>query len=102
MAMYRPKPAEPHQLRDAAGIIAVRLHRHRLERIAHMPRLKQLNRKTRLLQRRKQPLRQRTSLEPDPMKLEAKCVEPLDQGLRFARHLSLANDFAAGIHDAHT
>src|SRR5467141_1809346 len=29
LAVYRPEPAEPHQLRDLAGVVAVRLHRHR-------------------------------------------------------------------------
>ena len=56
LAMHRPEPAKPHQLGNAARIVAVRLHRHRLEGITHVPRLQQLDRKTALSQRRKQPL----------------------------------------------
>src|SRR3974377_2420458 len=38
-AMHRLGPTEPAQLRDAACIVSIRLHRHRLEGVAHMPRL---------------------------------------------------------------
>ena len=34
-AVHSPEPAEPHQLRDAAGIVPICLHRHRLEGVAH-------------------------------------------------------------------
>src|SRR5262249_8702408 len=36
LAMHRSEPAQPHQLRDSARVITVGLHRHRLERVAHM------------------------------------------------------------------
>ena len=68
LAVHRAEPAEPHQLRDPAGIVAVRLHRHRFEGIADVSRLQKLNRKARLPQRRVQPLRQRTCFKPDPLK----------------------------------
>jgi hypothetical protein len=44
LAMHRPEPAKPHQLRNPARIVAVRLHRHRLERLAHVPCLQQFDR----------------------------------------------------------
>src|ERR1700688_5236967 len=58
LAMHRPEPAQPHQLRNPPRIVAVALDRHGLERIAHVSRLQQLNRKTYLLHRRVKPLRQ--------------------------------------------
>src|SRR5215475_3288093 len=36
LAMHRAEPAQPHQLRDSARVITVGLHRHRLERVAHV------------------------------------------------------------------
>jgi hypothetical protein len=41
--MHRAEPPQPHQLSDAAGIFAAGLHRHDLERVAHMPRFQQLH-----------------------------------------------------------
>ena len=67
LAVHRTEPAEPHQLGDPTGVVAVRLHRHRLEGIADVPRLQKLNRKARLPQRRVQPLRQRTCFESNPL-----------------------------------
>src|SRR5436190_1737787 len=57
LAMHRPEPAKPHQLGNAAAIIAIGLHRHGLEGIAHMARLQQLDRKLGLLHSREKPLR---------------------------------------------
>ena len=68
LAVHRAEPTEPHQLRDPAGIVAVRLHQHRFEGIADVSRLQKLNRKARLPQSRVQPLRQRTCFKPDPLK----------------------------------
>jgi hypothetical protein len=91
--MHRAEPAEPHQLRDAAGVVAVGLDRHRLERIAHVARLQQLDRKPGLAQRRIKPLRQRHA--------QSELAEPADQGLRLARNLALAHDLAGAINNAH-
>ena len=41
LAVHRPEPAHPQQSRDAFGIPAVRLDRHRLQRRLHLPRLHQ-------------------------------------------------------------
>src|SRR6516164_5974417 len=38
LAVHRPKPAKPHQLRYPARVVAIGLDRHRLEGIAHVPR----------------------------------------------------------------
>src|SRR6202043_1937684 len=47
LAMYRTEPAHPDQFGDPVRVLAVRLHRHRLEGIAHVPRLQKLDRKPR-------------------------------------------------------
>ena len=72
-------PSQPHQLCDPAGILAVSLHRHRLERIADVSGLQQFYRKPSLAHRRIQPLRQRTGLQPDPRHRKANLAEPGDQ-----------------------
>src|SRR5450631_3390355 len=64
LAVDRPEPAEPHQLRDLARVVAVRLHRHRLEGITHVLRLQKLDRKASLLHGRIEPLRQRPASSP--------------------------------------
>ena len=101
LAVHRAEPPQPHQLRDAARVLAVGLHRHRLERVPHVPGLKQLHREPGLAHRRVQPLRQRTRLQADPRHLDAKSAEPGDQRLRLARHLRLAHDPPRGVHHAH-
>jgi hypothetical protein len=100
-AVYRTKPAEPDQLRNAAGIIAVGLHRHRLERITYVPRLQQLDRKSNVPQRRVKPLRQRAGLQSDPLKPKPNRAEPRDQCSRLARNLRLPNNLASRINNAH-
>jgi hypothetical protein len=52
LAMHRPEPAEPHQLRDPARVVAVALHRPRLKCIMNVPGLQKLNRQARFPQRR--------------------------------------------------
>ena len=37
-AVHRPKPPKPHQLGNAARVVAIGLDRHRLEGIAYVPR----------------------------------------------------------------
>jgi len=96
-----PEPAEPHQLRDLARVVAVRLHRHRLEGITHVPRLQKLDRKASLLHGRIEPLRQRPRLKSDPGEPKPERTEPADQRLRFAHHLGLPDDLAARVDHAH-
>jgi hypothetical protein len=90
LAVHRPEPPHPHQMRDAAGILAVGLDRHRLQRGPHMPRLQQLDRQPGIRHPGEQPLRQRTRLEADPPHRAVLRGEPGNQGLRLARHLGLA------------
>src|SRR6266446_4087454 len=101
LSAIAPEPAEPHQLRDLAGVVAVRLHRHRLEGIAHVACLQKLDRKASLLHGRIEPLRQRPRLKSDPGELKPERTEPADQRLRFAHHLGLPDDLAARVDHAH-
>jgi len=96
------KPAKPHQLRDAARIVAVALDRHRLKRVPHMAGFQKLDYKPGLPHRRIEPLRQRRGLQPDPRNAKSKRAKPRDQRLRLACNLALANDLAGGVHNAHT
>ncbi|MGY3540476.1 hypothetical protein ACVIIY_004696 [Bradyrhizobium sp. USDA 4515] len=100
LAVHRPEPAEPHQLRDPAGIVAVRLHRHRLEGFANVPRFQQLDRKPCVSQTRIQPLRQGACLQPDPFQYQTQRPEPGDQRRRLARNLRLAQNLACPIDKA--
>ena len=81
LAVHRPEPAQPHQLRDPARVLAVRLHRHRLERRPHMPRLQQHGRQPGRVQRREQPLRPRPGFKADPGHHFRPRPEPGDQRL---------------------
>jgi hypothetical protein len=64
--MHRTEPAQAHQLRHAARVVAIGLHRHRLQRRLDVPRLNQDRRKPRRRQPGMQPLRQRARLQTDP------------------------------------
>ena len=48
-AVHRTEPAQADQLRNAARVLAVSLHRHELESSAHVSGLQQFDRQTRLL-----------------------------------------------------
>ena len=102
LAVHRPEPAEPHQLRDAARVIAVRLHRHRLERLPHVPCLQQFDRQPRFPRCRIKPLRQRPGFQPDPAQFIAQRPQPADQRFRLAGCLAFPNNLAVAIHNAHT
>src|SRR3954452_23612193 len=43
LAVHRPEPAQAHQLGNAAGVLAISLHRHGLEGSAHVTRLEQFH-----------------------------------------------------------
>ena len=70
--MNRAKPTHPHQLGDAARILAVGLDRHRRQRGLHMPRLKKNRLEPTLRQPGMQPLRQRPGFKPDTINRETK------------------------------
>ena len=71
-AMNRPKPAQPHQLCDASGILLVGLDRHGLEGVTHGACLKQFNSETGLDHASIQPLRRRPGLQADPGQRQTK------------------------------
>ena len=100
-AMHRTEPPKPHQLRNPARVIAVRLHRHRRQRRLHVPRLQQFDRKPHLPQRRIKPLRQWPGLQPDPLQPQSQRAEPGDQCLRLTRHLRLPSDLAGPVDNTH-
>jgi hypothetical protein len=99
--VHRSEPAEPHQLGDAARVFAIGLDRHRLEGVPDVPGLEQFDRQSRFPDARIQPLRQRSSLKPDPRYRKTQPAKPLDQDLRLAGYLGLAYDPPRCIHNAH-
>ena len=92
LAVHRAEPAEPHQLGNAARVLAVGLDRHRLVGVPHVPGPEQFDRQSRFPHARIQPLRQRSSLQPDPPHRKPQRAEPAGQDLGLARHLGLADD----------
>ncbi len=82
--------------------LPVRLHRHRLECVTHVPRLQQLDRKAGCPHPRIQPLRKRPGLQADPHQAQTCRPEPRNQRLRLARHLPLPHDLPVRIHNANT
>jgi hypothetical protein len=66
--VHGPEPTKPHELGNAASVLAIRLDRHRLEGVPRMARLEKLHRRAGHLQTSKQPLRQRARLQPNPRK----------------------------------
>ena len=101
LTVHRPEPAQPHQLRQPARVIAVRFHRHRRQRCLHVPRLQKLHRQPALPQRPVQPLRQRACFQPDPLHAH---TERFDTGIRATGSLAtlhLANDLPALVNHAH-
>ena len=84
-----------------AGILAVSLHRHRLERVAYVPRLQQLHRKPSVSHPRIEPLRQRTSLQSNPYQIDIELVKPANECLGLAGNLCLPHDPSGRIHYTH-
>jgi hypothetical protein len=101
LAVHRPEPAKSHQLRDPSRVIAIRFHRHRFERIAHVPRLQKFDRKPGLFHCHIKPLRQWSRFQPDPPKPKAQGTKPPDQRCRLALDLRLANNLATPVHNTH-
>ena len=101
LAVHGAKPAQPHQLGDAAGVLTIRLDRHGLERRADMARLEQFHRQAGRLHLGKEPLRQRPRLQAHARHRCPMCGQPGDQRLRLAGHLGLLQDLTLRIHDAH-
>src|SRR5215211_6574459 len=95
--MYGAEPSHPQELRDAAGVLAIRLDHHGREGRLHMARLKQHGLIAGPDERRMKPLRQRTGLQTDTRKRQTETGQPADQRLRLARDLTLAHDPTGGV-----
>src|SRR6187397_532333 len=97
--MHRTIKPRPHHLRDATRIVAVRLVDLRLQRRPHVPRLDADRRQARLGQRTEQPLRQRSSFQPNPLEAVGRVCQHRQQSVGFARYLHFPNDLARVIHN---
>ena len=95
--MHRTKPAQPHQLGDAASVIAIGLYWHCFECVPNVPSLEQFDCQSRLPDAHIQPLRQWSSLKPDPRYRKTQAAKPCDHDLRFAGYLGLAHNPPRGI-----
>ena len=97
--MHRLEQADPHHLRDPARVVAVRLvDLLRRQQSLHVPRLNADHRQLGRRQRIDQPLRQRTSLDPDPAIGRAERGQKGDDIGRLGRYF-LLQDYLAGIVD---
>ena len=97
--MHRLEQADPHHLRDPARVVAVRLvDLLRRQQSLHVPRLDADHRQLGRRQRIEQPLRQRTSLDPDPAIGHAERGQKGDDIGRLGRYF-LLQDHLAGIVD---
>src|SRR5690349_18364521 len=92
--------ADPHHLRDAAGIITIGLVDLCLQHRPHVPCLNTDHRQVGFTKRAEQPLRQRTSFQSDPLKAIRRIPQHLQQSIGLARNLDLPNDLARVIHNA--
>src|SRR5260370_30063687 len=98
--MHRTVKPDPHHLRDAARIVAVRLVDLRLEHRLHVPRLNTDHRQARFGKRAVKPLRQRPGFQSNALEVVGGVLQHRQQRLRFARYLHFPNDLARVIHNA--
>src|SRR5262249_15197164 len=98
--MHRTIKPRPHHLRYAARIVAVRLVDLRLQHRLHVPRLNADQRQSCFGESAEQPLRQRSSFQPNSLEVVGEVLQHRQQRLRFARHLYFPNDLACVIHNA--
>src|SRR5438309_2974469 len=98
--MHRTIKPRPHHLRYAARIVAVRLVDLRLQHRVHVPRLNADHRQSCFGESAEQPLRQRSSFQPDSLEVVSEVLQHRQQCFRFARHLYFPNDLACVIHNA--
>src|SRR6516164_1925344 len=90
----------PHHLRYAARIVAVRLVDLRLQHRLHVPRLNADHRQSCFGESAEQPLRQRSSFQPNSPEVVGEVLQYRQQRFRFARHLYFPNDLACVINNA--
>ena len=98
--MHRTVKPHPHHLRDATGIVAVRLVDLRLQHRPHMPRLDTDHRQACFGESAEQPLRQRSGFQSNPLEVVGGVLQHRQQRFRLARHLHFPNDLARVIHNA--
>src|SRR5271156_3545982 len=98
--MHRTVKPRPHHLGDAAGIVAGRLVDLRLQHRFHMPRLGTDHWQACFGESAEQPLRQRSSFQPNSLKVVGGVREHLEQNFRLTNHLHFPNDLARVIHNA--
>src|SRR5215218_8624857 len=98
--MHRTIKPRPHHLRYAARIVAVRLVDLRLQHRLHVPRLNADHRQSCFGENAEQPLRQRSSFQPNSLEVVGGVLQHRQQRCRFARHLYFPNDLACVIHNA--
>src|SRR6266566_113725 len=98
--MHRTIKPRPHHLRYAARIVAVRLVDLRLQHCLHVPRLNADHRQSCFGESAEQPLRQRSSFQPNSLEVVSEVLQHRQQCFRFARHLYFPNDLACVIHNA--
>src|SRR6266566_4841805 len=98
--MHRAIKPRPHHLRYAARIVAVRLVDLRLQHRLHVPRLNADHRQSCFGESAEQPLRQRSSFQPNSLEVVGGVLQHRQQRFRFARHLYFPNDLACVIHNA--
>src|SRR4051794_8896636 len=98
--MHRTVKPSPHHLRNTARIVAVRLVDLRLQHRLHVPRLNADHRQSCIGESAEQPLRQRSSFQPNSLEVVGGVLQHRQQRFRFARHLYFPNDLACVIHNA--
>src|SRR5256886_3710936 len=98
LPMPRAIKPDPHHLRYATRVIAVRLVDLCLQHRPHVPRLNTDHRQARFGENAVKPLRQGSGFQPNS--LEAIDGEHLQQSVRFTRHPRFPHDLARTIHDA--
>ena len=92
LAVHRPEPAHLQKPRNALGVTAIRLDRHRLQRRLHLPGLHQHGLEAGVRQPLVQPLRQRAGFEPDRRDPLRQLTHEQDQRLGRAGDLRLRHD----------
>jgi hypothetical protein len=98
--MHRAMEPHPYHLRDAMGIVAIRLVNLRLQHRPHAPRLNTDHWQACFGKSTEPPLRQRSSFQSNSLEMVGRVPQYSLQGIGFARYLHFPNDLACAIHNA--
>src|SRR6516164_3161544 len=98
--MHRTIEPHPHHLCYAARIVPVGLVDLRLQHGPHVSRLNTNHWQARFGESAEQPLRQRSSFQPNSLEVVGEVLQHRQQRFSFARHLYFPNDLACVIHNA--